>query len=208
MRNGITYLCYQFTETSLRIVANKLSTMDIRYRTTSNFFAGRRVMIRGTPRLNYGRANSAMRPCGCTERMVMPENQTQINIYPPAIPNILGGHNMTCCMSVSHTLCEFDGVFIIFSGSFVWIGCDLFDPTCVLTIWNFNTNYDIGSNMISWGVLCHLNFNFGISRFRCLQQLSIHRNRHTNMMTVFHLLRELLVRPHRLIIGKTCDDAI
>ena len=208
MRNCITHLRYQFTKTSLRIVANKLSAMNIRHWSTANLFARFRIMICRTPRFNYSRTNSAMRPCGCTECMVMPENQTQINIYPPTVSNILGGHNMTCCMSMSHTLGEFNGVLVVFRRPFVWIRCDLFDPTCILTIWNFNTNNDVGSNMVGWGMFCHLNFNFGISRFRCFQQLSIHRNRHTNMMAVFHLLRKLLVRPHGLVIRKTSDDTV
>ena len=208
MRNRIAHLRYQFTKTSLRIVSNNLSTMNIRYWPATNLFARFWIMICRTPRFNNSRTNSAMRPCGCTESMVMPENQTYINIYPPTVSDILSGHNVTCCMSMSHTLGEFNGVLVVFRRSFVWIRCDLFDPTCILTIWNFDTDNDIGSNVVGWGMLCHLNFNFGISWLRCFQQLSIHRNRHTNMMTVFHLLRELLVRPHGLVIRKTSDDAV
>ena len=208
MRNCITYLRYQFPETTLGVVTNNFGTMNISYWTTANLFAGFWIVIRRTPRLNDSRPDSAMRPCGCTECMVMPENQSQINIYPPTVSNILGGHNMTGCMSMGHTLGELDGVFIIFRRSFVWIRCDLFDPTRILTIWNLDTHNDIGSNVVGWGMFCHLNFNFRVSGFRSLQQLGIHRNRHTHMMSVFHLFIELLVRPHGLIIGKTCDNSI
>ena len=76
---------------------------------------------------------------------------------------------MTSCMSMSHTLGELDGVFVVFGNSLIRIRSNTFDPTCILTVWNFDTNNNISSNVVGWGMLCHLNFNFSITRFRGLQ---------------------------------------
>ena len=208
MGNGVTHLGHQFTETSLSIVTNKFSTMNISYRSTANQFTGCRVVVRGPPRFSNRGTDTPMRPGGRTESMVMPEHQTQIDIHPPTITHVFGRNNMTFCMRMRHSLRELDGVFAVFSRAFIWIRRDVCDPARILAIGNFDTNNDISSNMVGGRTLCHLNLDRVITRFCRLQQLGVHRNRHANMVPVFHLLGELGVRPHRLVIGKTSDHAV
>ena len=192
MRNGVTHLGHQFTETSLSIVANKFSTMNISYRSTANQFTGYRVVVRGPPRFSNRGTDTPMRPSGRTESMVMPEHQTQIDIHPPTITHIFGRNNLTFCMRMRHSLSELDGVFAVFGWTFIRIRRDTLDPAGIFTVGNLDTNNDIGSNMVSGRTLRHLNLDRIITRFRRFQQLGVHRNRHANMMPVFHLLSELL----------------
>ena len=111
-------------------------------------------------------------------------------------------------MRMRHTFREIDGVFAIFGRALIWIGRNIRDPAGIFTVGNFDTHNDIGSNMVSGRTLRHLNLDRIVTRFRRFQQLGVHRNRHANMMPVFHLLGELSVRPHRLVIRKPSDYAV
>ena len=192
-----------FTETTITPVSKRFGSMNVGNRATADLFTGFRIVIRGAPRLNDGGSDSAVRPGGRAERMVMPEHQTQVYIHPPAVTNILRTGNLSGFVGVSHTFGELDGVFAIFGKTLGRVRRDALDPTSVFAIGNFNTNDDISTSVVWSRMARHLNLHLGVSRLGRFQHFGVHRNRHTNMVSIFHLLIELFIRPHRLIVRET-----
>ena len=150
MRDRVAHLRNQFTETSLRIVGNKLSAMNVSYRATTNSFTSCGVVIGRSPRFNNRGSYATMRPSRCTERMVMPKHQSYINFNPPTITDILSRDNLSCLMSMCHTFGKCDGIFSVFCWTFIWIRFNTFNPTCILTIRHLYTDNDVSTNMVSW----------------------------------------------------------
>ena len=201
-------LRYDFTETAVAPVSEWLGSMNIGDWAAADKFSSLRIVIRGAPGLYDRRTDAAMRPGRRAEGMVMPEHEPDVCIHPPAITDILGGHDLTLFMRMGHSFRKLDRVLAVFRQSFRRIGRDGFDPARVLAVGHFYADDDISARMERSGMMRHLDLNRVVSRLRALHKMSVHRNRHADMVAVFHFLVKLSVGTHRLVIRETGDYAV
>ena len=89
VRHGVVQLHHQFTEAVVHAMAHRLDSTDVRDRTAPDHLPGLRIMVGRANRLGDEGPESAVRPSGRAERMIVPKHGAHVRIDPEPLTHEL-----------------------------------------------------------------------------------------------------------------------